>query len=225
MRRRTAIIALIVVMAMLISPAYAASIRISPYSTGYPNPIMLSSPAKFNITATQGASAVYQPHILLVMTNASYDGLSGDVTVTWTGDSITFQKTNFTYAPKDSENKIPPSVSADYTVASCADHLGVSGAPGVYYAYGPFLSEPITTTEKSFTVTASSTALRMLVYAIGNTVDNSGEYDTNVPHSQPGFIVPEPGPILAVLAFFSALAFYTIKHRTHPQITKKKTNT
>lgn len=213
MKRRTAIIALIAVMAMLISPAYAASIRINPYSTGYPNPVMLSSPARFNITATEGASAVYQPHILLVMTKASYDGLSGDVAVTWTGGSIVFHKSDFTNAPKGSGNKIPLGVKADYTVASCADHLGVSGAPGVYYAYGPFLSGPITTTEESFTVTASSTALRMLVYAIGNKVDNSGKYDTNVPYSQPGFVIPELGTIILTVASFSALGLYSLKRK------------
>ena len=211
MRRQIAILTVIVALALLIVPAYAATIRIDPNSSGYPNAVMLSSPATFNISDVSKTD--YDPHIFLVMTNASYDGLSGNVTVAWTGGLIVFQKADFTYAAKAVTTKIPPGVKADYTVASCADHLGVSGAPGVYYAFGQFLANPISSTKQEFTVTASSTALRMLVYAIGRKDSLTAELNNNVPHTQPGLVVPEPAIVLLMLAPFAALGTYAIKRR------------
>lgn len=215
MRRQIAILTVIVALALLIVPAYAATIRIDPNSSGYPNAVMLTSPATFNISDVSKTD--YDPHIFLVMTNASYDGLSGSVTVAWTGGSggsIVFQKADFTYAAKAVTTKIPPGVTADYTVASCADHLGISGAPGVYYAFGrPFLANPINSTKQEFTVTASSTALRMLVYAIGRKDSPTADLNNNVPHTQPGLVVPEPAIVLLMLAPFAALGTYAIKRR------------
>jgi hypothetical protein len=211
MRRQIAILTVIVALALLVVPAYAATIRIDPYSTGYPNAVMLTSPATFNISDVSKTD--YDPHIFLVMTNASYDGLSGDVTVAWTGGSIVFHKADFTYAAKAVTTKIPPGVTADYTVASCADHLGISGAPGVYYAFGQFLTNPISSTKQEFTVTASSTALRMLVYAIGRKDSPTADLNNNVPHTQPGLVVPEPAIVLLMLAPFAALGTYAIKRR------------
>jgi len=210
MRRRIAVLALIAALAVIIVPAYAATIRIDPHSSGYPNAVMLSSPATFNISDVSKTD--YNPHILLVMTVASYNGLSGDVVVTWTGGSITFHKTNFTLATFGGGNKIPPGVTADYTVASCADHLGVSGND-VYYAFGPFLANEINSTKQEFTITASSTALRMLVYAIGSKDSPTAPLNNNVPPTQPGLVVPEIATLILAASPFAAFGLYAIKRR------------
>ena len=210
MRRQIAVLTLIAALALIIVPAYAATIQIDPHSSGYPSPIMLSSPATFNISDVSKTD--YDPHILLVMTVASYNGLSGDVVVTWTGGSTTFHKTNFTLATFGGGNKIPPGVKADYTVASCADHLGVSGND-VYYAFGPFLANKINSTKQEFTITASSTALRMLVYAIGREGSLTNKLNNNVPHTQPGLVVPEIATLALIASPFAGLGLYTIRRR------------
>lgn len=226
MRKETVIIILIAIMTIVVvAPVYAPGvIRIDPYSNGgYPNPIMLESPATFNISVTTMRHITYQPHILLVITSNCYQNLV-NVTVTW---PIGHTKTRLiihskTFYPRDftsaSSGKIPPGVKANYEVQSCADHLGVSGHT-IYYAYGPFLSKPLTTTPQEFTVAVYSTHIRVLIYAIGNDrnvhMDAEGrecvEYDNNVPSSQPGFVVPEPSTILLAFASFGAFGLYAYK--------------
>jgi len=211
--KKIVFISLVVIALLAIAgPVFAATIRIDPHSSTYPNPVMLTSPATFNISDVSKTD--YDPHILLVMTVASYNGLSGDVVVTWSGGSLTFLKTDFKLATFGGGNKIPPGVanSAEYTVASCADHLGVSGHD-VYYAFGKFLANPITSTKQEFTITASSTALRMLVYAIGRECSPTAPLNNKVPNTQPGLVVPELVPALLSLGSFSALGVYAIKRR------------
>jgi hypothetical protein len=210
MRRRIAVLTLIAAMSMMIAPVFAATIRIDPHSSGYPNAVMLSSPATFDISDVSKTD--YDPHILLVMTSASYNGLSGDVVVSWTGGSIPFHKADFALGTFGGGNKIPPGVTADYTVASCADHLGVSGND-VYYVFGPFLANPIDSTEQEFIVTASSTALRMLVYAIGRKDSPTAPLNNNVPPTQPGLVIPEPATIMLALASFGALGLFLVKRK------------
>jgi hypothetical protein len=194
------------------SPVFAATIRIDPHSSGYPNGVILGSPATFNVSDVSKTD--YDAHILLVMTVTSYNGLSGGVTVAWSGGSTTFLKTDFIFAANGGGNKIPPGVTnqADYTVASCADHLGVSGSD-VYYAFGPFLANKIDSTKQEFTVTASSTALRMLVYVIGREGSPTAPLNNKVPNTQPGLVVPELVPVLLSLSSFSALAAYAMIRR------------
>jgi hypothetical protein len=202
----------VIALLAIAGPVFAATIRIDPHSSTYPNAVMLTSPATFNISDVSKTD--YDPHILLVMTVASYNGLSGDVVVTWSGGSLTFHKADFTLATFGVGNKIPPGVanSAEYTVASCADHLGVSGHD-VYYAFGAFLANPISSTKQEFTITASSTALRMLVYAIGRENSPTCALNNKVPNTQPGLVVPELVPALLSLGSFSALGVYAIKRR------------
>jgi hypothetical protein len=196
------LIPLIAVMLLIVvaGPVYAlGTIRIEPA-----NPTMVSSPATFNISVTEHPAD--DPHILLVMTKACYNGLTGSVQVSWTGGSISFSATDFTSA---TTGKVPPSTpDADYTVASLQDHLGVSHSEDVYYAFGPFLAGPITQTKQTFTLTLTSTAPKMLVYAIGK---SSTDFDNKVPPTIFGFVVPEPGTILLALASFSALGLYSLK--------------
>lgn len=192
----------IIVLSVAVYPVYAlGTIRIDPS-----NPTMVSSPATFNISVTEHTAS--DPHILLVMTKACFDGLTGSVQVTWTGGSISFSAADFTAV---TTGKVPPSTpDADYTVASLQDHLGVSHSEDVYYAFGPFLAAPITETEQTFVVTLPSTTPKMLVYAIGK---SSTEFDNFVPPTIPGFVVPEPAPILITLASFSALGLFLLRRK------------
>jgi hypothetical protein len=192
----------VILLVAVAGPVYAlGTIRIQPA-----NPTMISSPATFNISVTEHPAD--DPHIILVMTKACYNGLTGSVQITWSGGSKSFSAANFTSAKT---GKVPPSTpDADYTVASLQDHLGVSHSEDVYYAFGPFLAGPITQTKQTFVVTLPSTAPRMLVYAIGK---SSTDFDNKVPPTIPGFVVPELGPILLALASFSALGLYSLRRK------------
>ena len=201
----------IILLALAVSPVLAAgqgTIRISPAL-----PVMVGSPATFQIWTEGGSQpATNSPHILLVMSQASYDGLTGDVTVTWNGGSTSFAKADFTGV---STGYVPPSGTTNggrYTVASLRDHLGVPHSENVYYVLGSFLAAPITNTPQSFTVAFTSTHSRMLVYAVGKS-GSSNLYDNKVPPTIPGFVVPEVGPVLLALASFGALGLYAFKRR------------
>jgi hypothetical protein len=200
------------------------ALRIEPHGSYYPLPVMLSSPATFNITAID-TKTVYFPNILLVMTNASYQGLTGDVMVEWDGGSRNFSKTDFT-AVSDNDDFVPPSGTTEgarYKVSSLKEHIGVNGTADdtLWYAYGPFLSRPVDQNPQEFTVTLPSTKPRMLVYAIGKIFKSSCFFDTaccwkfntRVPPTQPGFVVPDLAPIILATASFTAFGIYGIKCR------------
>lgn len=231
MRRQIYIVVALLLLALAVLPykaeawgEAAGALRIEPHGSYYPLPIMLKSPATFNITAID-KKTVYCPHILLVMTNASYQGLTGDVTVEWDGGSISFSKANFT--PVSANNAyIPPSGTTPgvrYRVSSLKERLGVNGTADdtLWYAFGPFLSRPVNQTPQEFTITLPSTNPRMLVYALGKIYPKRSLFDTccccplntRVPPSQPGFVVPDLAPIILATASFSALGFYYIKRR------------
>lgn len=190
------------------------TIRIEPHGSYYPLPIMLKSPATFNISTM--TSIAYEPHILLVMTNASYQGLTGSVLVNWTGGSTSFPKESFT--PVSNNNEYIPTGAvfegARYRVSSLKEHLGVNGTEDdtLWYVFGPFLSGPITTTPQTFNVTLPSTNPRMLVLALGKS-ECSNEFDMRVPPSIPGFVVPNLAAILLTLSSFTAFVFYAIVRR------------
>lgn len=200
------------------------TIRIEPHSSYYPVPIMLSSPATFNISVMPSGDPTCDPHILLVMTNDTYNELSGPATVSWTGGTLTITSWN---GPETSNGKkIPVDNSVGYTVASLKDHLKTVGP--VYWAFESFLgSAPLTQTEQEFTVTLPSTApnLRMLVYALGkigkydketgNIICPSPDasFDNRVPPTQPGLVVPEIATIILATASFSAFAIYGVVRR------------
>ena len=160
-------IATITLLAFAANPVFGqvGTIRIEPHGSYYPDPIMLSSPATFNISVQRSADPTTDPHILLVMTNSCYHGLTGIVNVTWTGgyrEFPTFTEVNTGY--------VPPTGTVEgvrYQVSGLKDHLNTSDS--VWWAYGPFLADDITQTKQEFTVTLPSTDARMLVYAIGKT--------------------------------------------------------
>jgi hypothetical protein len=203
--------------------AATGALRITPHGSYYPEPIMLTSPATFNITAIDHLRA-YDPNILLVMTDASYQGLKSDVMVEWEGGSINFTKAQFTSVELDNAY-VPPTGTTNgvrYRVSSLKEHIGVNGTADdtLWYVYGPFLSKPISHTPQSFTITLNSENPRMLVYAIAKifgyglfNIACCNPFDTRVPPTQPGFVVPDAAPMLLALASFSAFGIYAVKRK------------
>jgi hypothetical protein len=210
MRKTAYLLIILLALAASSSVAYAGTggIRIDPHSSYYPQPISLTSPATFNVSTTNGNS--YDPHLLLVMTDAAYQGLSGNVVVNWTGGSISIPKGSFIIA---SGQKIPPGTTngADYTVASLRDHIGSTGT--LWYAFEPILNGPLSESGDLFTITLTSTNLRMLVYVLGKSSLTATLFDMKVPPTQPGLVVPEPSILLAIVGSFGALALYAVKRR------------
>jgi len=201
--------------------AQTGTIRIDPVW-----PIMLASPADFEIWVEGAGDPTHDPNVLLVMSQGCYDGLTGDVVVSWTwpsSDSVTFSKAAFgANAVSDNSAKVPPTGTTEggcYTVASLKDHLDeglsvpLSADDTIYWAMSDFLGvDPLTGEKQTFTVTLPSTAPRMLVYALGKS-DPAGDFDMKVPPTRPGFMVPELGTMLLVIASFSAFAIYAIARR------------
>lgn len=193
-----------------IAKAPTGTIRIDPAL-----PLMLESPADFEIWVQGAGNPTTDPHILLVMTEACYAGLTGDVVVTWTGGSVSFSSGEFNATSKP--GYVPPSGTTEggrYTVASLQDHIGVPSSEMIYYAYKPFLDGPLVHDPKSFTVTLPSTDPRMLVYAIGKTGDYE-DFNSKVPPTIPGFVVPELASILLVIASFSAFILYLVRPKRY----------
>lgn len=197
------------------------SLLITPYGTYYPLPIMLSSPATFSIVASDSIIA-NAPNIVLVMTNASYQGLTGDVVVRWTGasgeanESIfpkwMFQAINTGYIP---DPMVAPFDSGRYNVSDLKEHLGVNGTSDdtLYFTYGLFLGgHSITQTPLTFNVTLSSSNTRMLVLAIALT-SCSPCFNLRVPPCRPGFVVPEPAAVFITASSLIALGLYSIRRR------------
>jgi len=211
MKRLFLLVLVITLLGIVASPVFAAgegTIRISPAL-----PVMLTSPATFQVWIEgAGQPPTTDPHILLVMTQASWTGLTGNVVVDWTGGSISFSSVDFTAVNTGYVLPSGTTPGGRYTVASLQDRLGVSHSDNVYYAHGSFLSGLITQTPQTFTITASSTNLRMLVYAIGKNPGGS-LFNNKVPPTIPGFVVPELGPALLALASLSAFALYAVKRR------------
>jgi len=218
------------------SPAFACTgtgqIRINPAL-----PLTLKSPATFTVSVTTGES--YSPHLFLVITTACYNGLKGNVVVTWKGGSVTFLKSDFAPDNKNGD-KIPPGTTsgASYTVGSLKSLLNVANT--VYWAFKPFVSGPLTKNPQSFTITFTSTSPKMLVYALGkscpdkssfcnyfgdscfgngcfnicfNKCSETSLFDMKVPNSVPGFVLPEAAPILLSAGCFAALGFYAVKRK------------
>ena len=205
---------ILTVLALAVGPAIVfanvtGTIRIDPYL-----PMGVGSPAEFTVWVKPSANPTSDPHIFLVMTKSSFDGLTDEVTVEWTGDSVAdLVISNAEWTMETSPGKkIPPDTTpgAGYTVASLKDHLETSD--GIYWAFKPFLSGDLTTSPKTFTVTLPSDDARMLVYVLGKT-DGNTVFNNRVPPTIPGFVVPEPAAIAAAATSFGALAAYALIKR------------
>ena len=199
-------LAAVLLLATATSLAFAAGqglVRIDPA-----NPTMQTSPAVFSVYVVSGPDA-NSPYVFLVMTEDSYNGLTGDVTVSWSGGSIVITTWNM---ETDNSVKVPPNTESGvgYTVASLKDHLGTSGP--IYWAFEPILEGPITQTPQDLTVVLPSTAPKMLVYALGKTGD-SELFNTRVPPTIPGFVIPEATPLILAGASFAAMGLYAYKRK------------
>jgi hypothetical protein len=156
---------------------------------------MLPSPATFETWVEDGYPDAYDSHILVVMTQSCYDSLSGSIVVHNGLEPVTIAKAAFT-GVTDNAAKVPPGHMAQYTVAALKDHLGyglsvpLSAIDTIYWALADApVSEPLDKTHMEFTVTVPSPNARALIYAMGSSVDDSGDLDTGVPATQAGFVV------------------------------------
>ena len=214
------------VLALFASSAYAVcpsgELLINPHGSYYPLPIMLSSPATFTIESINSTTGIF-PNIVLVMTKASYDGLTGPVTVTWVGTSgqsnqsifakMGFQAVTTGYVP---DQTVTPFDSGRYMVSDLKQHLGVNGTSQdmLFYNFGPFLGgSAIGRIPREFTVTLPSSHPRMLVLAIARSGVCTTFFNMRVGPCKPGFIVPEPAPILMATALMAALGLFAMKRR------------
>jgi hypothetical protein len=214
------------ILALFACSAYAAcpggELTITPHGSYYPLPIMLSSPATFNIASINSTVAVF-PNIVLVMTQASYDGLTAPVVVNWTGTSGQYNQSIFPkgdfqaatsgYIP---DAMLTPFDCGRYQVSKLKEHLGVNGTKDdtLYYTFGPFLGgSGIGQTPRAFTITLPSTHPRMLVLAVARSGVCTPFFNMRVPPCKPGFIVPEPAPIFLATASLAAAALFIVKRR------------
>lgn len=167
--------------------------------------LIVSTPATFSISFDCSNSANF-PNILLVMTKASYENLTGEIMVNWTGGSASFAKANFQTV--DNGYVPPPTVtsydSGRYGLSELREHLGANDTANdaLYYVFGPFLSGSIGQTPQSFNVTLPSENPHMLVLAIARTVCSTS-FDIRVQFTM---IIPEFDPVslglvLGVLGF------------------------
>lgn len=187
--------------------------------------IITSSPATFEINCTAGTT--YDPHIFLAMTNSCYIGLTGPVTVDWTGDDAPdLTITDWHQETEHTDSiRVPPGTAEGigYTVESLMDRLGTREP--IWWAFEPFLGEgaTLTQTPQTFRITLPSTDPRwMLVYALGKMDQKDELFNNRVPpiyvptgmYVPPEiFSVPELGTIFLAVASFSALALYVFKCR------------
>jgi len=209
----------------------AGTIRMEPHGSYYPEPVMLDSPATFNVSVQSGGDPTCDPHVLLVMTTDCYNSLTDMVTVNWTNSvDLTIQTEDWT---KETENgnKVPSGVpihsGVGYTVAALKDHLNTSDP--IFWAFKPILdSNPLTQDKQEFTVALPSTNARMLVYVMGKNAeytdagavdcpDSEADFDNRVPPTQPGFVVPELATILLATASFAGLGLYALTKRQKKQ--------
>lgn len=197
-----------------VSAEGVGTIRISPAL-----PLMLSSPADFEIWVQPSADPTLNPHIFLVMTESCYNELSDSVptTVTWSGISspVNIAKGEWQVA-SDNSLKLPAGAplksGVGYTVASLKDHLGTTDP--IYWVFRSFLDDQLTGTHQSFTVSLPSSSQRMLVYALGETSNpGGGLFNCRVPPTIPGFVVPEPTTIGAIATSCVALIGYAYLKR------------
>lgn len=205
---------MLIALALAIGPVLAASIRVEPHGSYFGLPIMLSSPATFNVTVVGGAdNPTMDPHIFLVMTETSYNSLTGNVVVNWTGGSP--KMVTMTPWTQETVNsvKVPPGSDSGtgYTVAALRSHLNTTEP--IYWAFEPFLGGMnITEIPMEFTVTLPATEPRMAVYVLGKTGD-SELFNNRNPPTQPGFVVPELGTVLLAASSFGAFALFALRRK------------
>ena len=166
-------------------------IRIEPHAFDPPDPVIVGSPATFNITVVEHTAR--DPQLLLVTTKVCLDGLGegGLILVSWDWNpyipAVGLPAGAFTPIDK---GWIPPESDGFgkiYQAKSLRSHLGVEDEL-IYYAYLDMLVDGNEIAEGdsyNVTITVPSTSPRVLVYAFG--------VDSKVPPTRPGFVIPEFG--------------------------------
>jgi len=209
MRKEIIVFAVLALLVIAIQPVFA-TIRLDPHGSYYGEPTMSSSPATFQVYVKPAGNPTKDPHIFLVMTETSYNSLTGDVTVEWDDGSITI--TTWTKAETLSD-KVPLGADSGtgYTVALLKDHLKTTEP--IYWAFESFLGgQDLTTTPVEFTVTLPSDDPRLMIYVLGKTGD-SQVFNNRVPPTQPGFVVPEIATIFITASSMIALGAYAYKRK------------
>jgi len=194
------LLATIVLLATPIAFAGVGSLRIEP-----PLPIKSKSPATFEIWAL--SETAYFPHILLILPESCYIGLTGDTVVSWSGASspLTIKKSDWIGPKDDNSLKLPLSASPGYNLATLQSHIPTSDP--IYFVFEPILEVPITSSKETITITLQSTDPEMLVYILGKQTEESTYYDIRVPPTIPGFVVPEMplGTLMGLASMLAAL--------------------
>lgn len=207
------LIPLLLIPVVVVEAPGTGTIRIDPAF-----PLMSGTDADFDIWVQPSGDPTADPHIFLVMTEESHNGLIGNVDVDWPGsiNPLSIPKGDFQGPENDNSKKLPPGTTpgAGYTVASLKSHLGTTGP--IYWAFEPILDGvALTTTYAEITVKLPSSSPRMLVYILGKTENTEppDPFNNNVPPTIPGFVVPEIplGTIMALLSTLAALALFTAK--------------
>ena len=205
-------------------------------------PVMVESPATFSVWAK--SADVYDVNVLLVTTQEVYDAFSATaITLTSGTATVLVQPGDFVSATGTGNEYVPPSGTtngARYTVASLKDHLSynlsepLDSDDVIYWVMFPLNDssvfsgsfddrfDPLTTVPEEITLELHSSLSnpRMLIYLLGNSVDDAELFDVKVPPTNPGFMVPEiaMGSIMAVSTMFAALGLYA--YRKKHQATK-----
>ena len=216
--KKIVLIALILALgtAAIAHAAGTFTIRIDPYW-----PAMVASPATFETWVQGGSGEAYDLHVLVVMTQECYDGLSDGVVLDDSLGPVNIAAFN---PVTDNSEKVPPAPhEAQYTVAALKDHLDeglsvpLSASDTIYWALAeaPF-NEPLTGTHVEFTVTLPSSDPRALIYVMGSSEDDLGYMDMGVPQTPAGFIVPEPATIAAVATSIGAFGLYAYHRKRKP---------
>ena len=181
-------------------PGGVGSLRIDP-----PLPVKTASAAVFDIY--HQSSIAYDPHIFLVIPESCFLALTGDTVVSWSGGSspVTVEIGDWLGPFDDNSADLPPGSSPGYNVATLQSHIPTSDP--VYYIFEPILEGPLTTAKESITVTLQSTSPEMLVYILGKQTEESEVYDTRVPPTIPGFVIPEVplGTLMGLASMMAAL--------------------
>ena len=180
-------------------------------------PVESTSPADFEVWVKPSGDPTSDPHIFLVMTASCYAGLDS-VKIYWgAGEDPDIVLTNDGVWTEETVpgTKVPPDTTngAGYTVASLKDHLGTTDS--IYWAFVSILDgDDITQTPTPFTIILNSESPKMLVYILGET-SGSSLFDNRVPPTIPGFVIPEPATIAAVVTPLIGLIGYAAHRRRH----------
>jgi len=179
-------------------------------------PLVTETPANLLIYST-GHSPIENVWLLIVMDEATYNGLDDITTLGVTVPKSDFELVTTSWLPPFKPDPPYPGSYVRYQVSAIKDKIGTTG--NVYFAVVHILDE-ITTTPTSFTLTVNletPTSVRVLLIALGRynrvPTDCTLPFNEGSPYSNSTLVVPELETILLLTAPLCALGVYTIKRR------------